>query len=166
MTWPIGSAIAMYGFYPWQKRILTLQEKKRLNLHVDPTMVNERLLLCTSISALRGEVTHSTPSTVNPWWLRYWLSRVQLTQAFFLQPIFWLILLFLNIAVRWDRRQVDSHAVPSVPYFQVWWWRSFDYLLKNWLYVKTINYGKLTPTPNWLSSAHSWKADPVAEPLL
>lgn len=68
MTGPIGSAIATYGFYLWQKNTYSSKKKKKkqVNLHVDPTMVNGRLHLCTSISAFCGEVMHPPASTINP----------------------------------------------------------------------------------------------------
>lgn len=55
MTWPIGSAIAVNGFYRWQKKRV-LPKDKRLDLHVGSVMANGTLFLCTGTSALCGEV--------------------------------------------------------------------------------------------------------------
>lgn len=107
------------------------------------------------------EVTHSPARTINPRWLRYGWSRVCYlgvppTASLLANPT---VLQHHRPRAKEGRRTLIP--CPLVPYFQVWWWRRFNDLLKNWLYVKTVRYNHLQC---WLSSVHSWKADLVQSP--
>lgn len=88
------------------KRILNLPrllQKKSSNLHVDPALVNGRLLLCASNSAgcgtlpilLQGQSTPDDLGMDDPGYV---------TRGFLPQPVFWLIPLCFSITGRGGKR--------------------------------------------------------------